>query len=548
MFPLTSRLRFGLRYCTYTLSKRRSSQHHGICWYTTNYSRKLRGPTAQDVSYFRSILARPDKSVLDGTATHDVMDELQKYNIDWTKHYQGSSDLVLRPQTTSEVSSILKYCHENYIGITPQGGNTSLCGAATPISNEIILSMEYMKRIYKLDEYSGILTCDAGCILQSLHDYAKEAGYLFPLDIGSKGTCHIGGNVSTNAGGHHFFRFGGLHGTVVGMEVVLADGRVLRMNIDANDDDDDNDDDCTHRFQYSSASLRKDNTGYDLKQLFIGGEGTLGIITKVAVACPSLPMSKNVALLVCGSYSDVLQVLKATKEELGETLSAIELIDWNTMKFVQEYGSGIGESLISELLSPGATNQPLFILVESQGCDPESDSKKMDAFLTGLYELSAIENGFLAQDSTQINQIWGIRENCNPSVARAGFVHKFDVSIGIESYMEVAEEVRVALNTANLSNLTVCVWGHVADGNAHINIVSKQFDKDVATAERIENIVYSSVMKRRGSISAEHGIGQSKRKYMHQIKDGAVLELMSQMKNLFDPHSILNPGKYLPEN
>lgn len=548
-FSLTSRLRFGLRYYSYIPSRRRTSQHIDIRWYTTNHSRTLRGPTAQDVSYFRSILARPDQSVLDGTAIQNVKDELEKYNVDWTKHYQGSSDLVLRPQTTSEVSSILKYCNENYIGITPQGGNTGLCGAATPISNEIILSMEYMNRIYKLDEYSGILTCDAGCILQSLHDFAKEKGYLFPLDIGSKGTCQIGGNVSTNAGGHHFFRFGGLHGTVVGMEVVLADGRVLRMNVDSGDDEnDDDDDDCTHPFQQSSASLRKDNTGYDLKQLFIGGEGTLGIITKVAVACPSLPTSKNVVLLVCRSYIDVLQVLKTAKEELGETLSAIELIDWNTMKFVKDYGSGFGDHLIAELLSPETTDQPLFILVESQGCDQESDSKKMDAFLTSLYESSAIENGFLAQDSKHIDEIWAIRESCNPSVARAGFVHKFDVSIGIEAYMEVAEEVRVALQDSNLFNLTVCVWGHVADGNAHINIVSGQFDKDkdAATAERIENIVYSSVLKRRGSISAEHGIGQSKRKYMKEIKKISVLELMSQMKNLFDPHGILNPGKYLP--
>jgi FAD/FMN-containing dehydrogenase len=541
MFSLTSRLRCGLRY-TYRCSQ------HGIRNTSNHPPRLLRGPAAQDVSYFRSVLARPGQSVLDGTSTPDVKGEIDnKYNVDWTKHYQGSSDLVLRPHTTSEVSTILKYCNENYIGVTPQGGNTGLCGAATPISNEIILSMEYINRIHKLDEYSGILTCDAGCILQSLHDFSNEKGYLFPLDIGSKGTCQIGGNVSTNAGGHHFFRFGGLHGTVVGMEVVLAGGRVLRINIDSDDDGNGNDD-CIHQFQQSSASVRKDNTGYDLKQLFIGGEGTLGIITKVAVACPALPTSKNVVLLVCNSYSDVLRVLQTAKEELGLGLSAIELIDWNTMQFVQKYGSGIGDHLISELLSSRATdNQPLFILVETQGCDQESDSSKMDAFLTSLHESSAIENGFLAQDSKHVDQIWSIRESCNPSVARAGYVHKFDVSIGIEAYMEVAEEVSVALKNANLPNLTVCVWGHVADGNAHINIVS-EFGQDAAIAERVENIVYSSVLKRKGSISAEHGIGQSKRKYMKQIKDGAVLELMSQIKSLFDPHLILNPGKYLPGN
>mmetsp|Transcript_12894 Transcript_12894/g.21125 ORF Transcript_12894/g.21125 Transcript_12894/m.21125 type:complete len:534 (+) Transcript_12894:77-1678(+) len=533
MFSLTRRLSFGLRY-TNVPSRRNESN-----------SKKLRGPAAQDVSYFRSVLTRPSHSVLDGTASHDVKDEIdKKYNTDWTRHYKGSSDLVLRPQTTWEVSSILKYCNENHIGVTTQGGNTGLCGGATPISNEVVLSMEYMNRIYKLDEYSGVMTCDAGCILQSLHDYAEEKGFLFPLDIGSKGTCQIGGNVSTNAGGHHFFRFGGMHGTVVGMEVVLADGRVLRLNIDNSED---GNNERTHQFQQSSASLRKDNTGYDLKQLFIGGEGTLGIVTKVAVACPALPTSKNVALLVCNSYNDVLQILKTSKEELGEILSAIELIDSNTMNFIQKYGAGNGDHLITELLSSETTSkQPLFILVESQGCNQESDFSKMDSFLTSLYESSTIENGFLAQDSKQIEEIWGLREACNPSVAQAGYVHKFDVSIGIESYMEVAEEVSDALKKSNLPDLTVCCWGHVADGNAHINIISGQFDGDVNEAEAIENIVYSSVMKRKGSISAEHGIGQSKRKYIGQTKDEAVLELMSQVKNLFDPNFILNPGKYLP--
>ena len=532
MFSLTSRLRVGLRFVN-TQSKRSAS----------NLSRNLRGPTEQDAHYFRSILARPDHSVLDGIATQDIKDEIDnKYNKDWTNHYQGSSDLVLRPRSTEEVSSILKYCNENYIGVTPQGGNTGLCGGATPISNEIILSMEYMKRIYKLDEYSGVLTCDSGCILQSLHDFAEEKGYLFPLDIGSKGTCQIGGNVSTNAGGHHFFRFGGLHGLVVGMEVVLADGRVLRMNVDF---DNDSNDDFNNQSHQSSDSVRKDNTGYDLKQLFIGGEGTLGIITKVAVACPALPASKNVVLLVCNSYDDVLEILKASKEELGEILSAIELIDSNTMKFVKKYGSS-GDDLISELLSSGETdNQPLFILVESQGCDQEADASKMDAFLTRLYESSIIENGVFAQDSKQMEDIWAVRESCNPSVARAGYVHKFDVSIGIEAYMEVAEEVSEKLKALEMDEV-VCVWGHVGDGNAHINIVSGQLDTDDATAEKIENIVYSSVLRRKGSISAEHGIGQSKRKYMKQIKDDATLELMSRTKALFDPHKILNPGKYLP--
>eukprot|EP00970_Alexandrium_tamarense_P020762 scaffold15629_cov572-Alexandrium_tamarense.AAC.1 len=180
-----------------------------------------------------------------------------------------------------------------------------------------------MNQINCLDEHSGILQCDSGCILQNLHEYAYDKGFLFPLDIGSKGTCQIGGNVSTNAGGQYFYRFGGLHGTVVGLEVVLPNGRILQLNIDDVDVAVSSDKGVRRR----SSSHRKDNTGYDLKHLFIGAEGTLGIITKVAIACPTLPASKNVALLVCNSYQDVLSVLQSAKEELAEILSAMELMD-----------------------------------------------------------------------------------------------------------------------------------------------------------------------------------------------------------------------------
>jgi FAD/FMN-containing dehydrogenase len=192
----------------------------------------------------------------------------------------------------------------------PQGGNTGLCGGATPLHDEVIISLEGMNTIYGIDGQSGILTCDAGAILENLHSFANERGYLFPLDIGAKGSCQIGGNVSTNAGGQYFFRFGGLHGTVMGLEVVLPDGRVMHLNMENVDDY------GTIQQSKRIASHRKDNTGYDLKHLFIGAEGTIGMITKVSIACPALPTSKNATLLVCDSYCNVLKVLKTAKEEV----------------------------------------------------------------------------------------------------------------------------------------------------------------------------------------------------------------------------------------
>lgn len=436
----------------------------------------------------------------------------------------------------------------------PQGGNTGLCGGATPINDEIILSLEDMDTIHNLDAHSGILTCDSGCILQNLSEYSSEYGYLFPLDIGSKGTCQIGGNVSTNAGGQYFFRFGGLHGTVMGLEVVLPDGRVMHLNMDR-----DGFDGQAHQQRNGRGGThRKDNTGYDLKHLFIGAEGTLGIVTKVAIACPALPTSKNATLLVCDSYKNVLKVLQSAKEELGEILSAMELMDYNTLKLVQQYsfrGDDSGSRLLQDMLQSDPPSsqpeqfQPLYLLVETQGSNDEHDTLKMDAFLSRLYESDTIYNGFLAQDTKQMMEMWNIRESCNPSVARAGCVYKFDVSIPIEEYMDVAWEVEGKLmSKMNPSDLSVCVWGHIADGNAHINVVTPgQFEKDSALAELIETTVYDSVLKRKGSISAEHGLGQSKNESLSQIKEGVVLDVMTNMKNLFDPHGIMNPSKYLPK-
>ena len=537
-------------------------------------SQQLRGPTHHDLTYFRSILSPSDRHIISALPDGKVgepsssssstglppspepqADELTRYNRDWTGHYHGSSQLILRPKSTVEVSSILRYCHENFIGVVPQGGNTGLCGGATPIQNEIILSLEDMNTIYHIDKHSGILTCDAGVILQNLQDYATDNGRLFPSDIGSKGTCQIGGNVSTNAGGQYLFRFGGLHGTVMGLEVVLPDGRVMQFNMNVAGEDDD-DGTVEERKTMVCGTHRKDNTGYDLKHLFIGAEGTLGIVTKVAIVCPALPTSKNAALLVCSSYEHVLQVLQTAHEELGEVLSAMELMDDNTLQFVQQHGfseTDGGSRLLQDMLESDSGSdhaiRPLYLLVETQGSNSDHDSSKMDIFLTRLFASNTIQNGFLASDFKQMNEMWRIRESCNPSVARAGCVYKFDVSIPIEEYMDVAWELEREFGARfeHSVDLKVCVWGHVADGNAHINVVTPgRFDKDYSLTQDIETVVYDTVRKRSGSISAEHGLGQSKNEELGRIKEKNVLDVMVQIKALFDPHGIMNPGKFLP--
>ncbi|XP_044525448.1 D-2-hydroxyglutarate dehydrogenase, mitochondrial [Gracilinanus agilis] len=241
--------------------------------------------------------------------------ELKLANVDWLKMVRGCSKVLLKPRTTEEVSQILRYCSERNLAVNPQGGNTGMVGGSVPVFDEIVLSTALMDRVISFDAVSGILVCQAGCILERLNQYVEERDFIMPLDLGAKGSCHIGGNVATNAGGLRLLRYGSLRGTVLGLEAVLADGLVL---------------DCL-------TSLRKDNTGYDLKQLLIGSEGTLGVITAVSILCPRKPRAVNVAFLGCAGFADVLNTFSACRGMLGEILSAYEFMDHHCMRLVESH-------------------------------------------------------------------------------------------------------------------------------------------------------------------------------------------------------------------
>lgn len=253
--------------------------------------------TDTDISHFESILTK--SRVISDSA------EMQGYNVDFIGCVRGYSRIVLKPKSTEEVSAILRYCNEKRLAVCPQGGNTGLVGGSVPVFDEIILSMQLMDKVEKMDELSGILICEAGCILEKLEEQASEKGLIMPLDLGAKGTCHIGGNVSTNAGGLRLLRYGNLHGSVLGVEAVKADGTIINL----------------------MSNFKKDNTGYHLKHLFIGSEGTLGVVTKVAMFLPTAPKAVNIAFLGLKSYEDVLKTFLAAKRDLGEILSSCEFID-----------------------------------------------------------------------------------------------------------------------------------------------------------------------------------------------------------------------------
>lgn len=465
--------------------------------------------TDKDAEAFLSMMNHREGSVL--------TEDLESYNQDWSKRWKGDSPMVLRPNSTQQVSSILEYCNTHDIAVVPQGGNTGLVGGGVPLDQEVILSLKSLNQIHSLDASSGILICDAGCILQELQQYTADQGYLVPTDIGSKGSCLIGGNVATNAGGQYFYRHGSLHANVLGLEVVLANGEILNL---------------------MNTNL-KDNTGYDLKQLFIGAEGTLGVITKICLHCPTLLSSRQAVLVACTEYKHVVQTLQLAKSMLGEVLAAFEYMDRPVLDLV-------GKDKSIPLSQPDGDNYPYCILIETQGSHEEHDAAKLEAFLETSMTDELVVDGIVAQDLNQFQNLWEIREYCGVAVATNGRPYKYDISLPCGEFESVVQDIRQRLGETHPDTVAVN-WGHVIDGDLHLNILTPgEFEKDQSLMDRLEPYLIDLIMSHGGSISAEHGLGQDKNIYMNKIKDANVVETMRTVKKMFDPKGILNPGKYLP--
>ncbi|XP_047466940.1 D-2-hydroxyglutarate dehydrogenase, mitochondrial [Mugil cephalus] len=458
--------------------------------------------TEEDLAFFRKILPS-------GTITDP--DLVASSNVDWLKSVRGSSEVLLRPQTTEEVSQILRYCNSRNLAVNPQGGNTGLVGGSVPVYDEIILSTSLMNNILTFDNISGILTCQAGCVLENLSLYLEERDHIMPLDLGAKGSCQIGGNVATNAGGLRLLRYGSLRGTVLGLEAVLADGRVL---------------DCL-------ATLRKDNTGYDLKQLFIGSEGTLGVITAVSVLCPRKPTSVNVVFLGCESFEQLLKTFQLCKGMLGEILSAFEFLDSECMRLLNTH-----------LKLPNPISEcPFYIVIETSGSDVAHDEQKLHNFLEEAMTSLLVTDGTVATEDSKINALWSMRERVTEALTHDGYVYKYDISLPVERIYQLVTDMRERLGDRAKS---VVGYGHVGDGNLHLNITSPA--KDPALLAAIEPFVFEWTASCKGSVSAEHGLGLKKRNYIYYSKPSQAVTLMGDIKAMLDPKGILNPYKTLPDN
>ena len=417
---------------------------------------------------------------------------------------------IIRPASTREVSEVLKLCHAAGQGVVTHGGLTGLVGGAHAEQDEIVLSLERMRALEPVDTINRTITVDAGVPLQRVHEAAEGAGLLFPLDLGARGSCTIGGNIATNAGGNSVIRYGMTRDQLLGVEAVMADGTIIS----------------------SLNGVIKNNTGYDLKQLFIGSEGTLGIVTRAVLRLRPLPRSSNTALVAIESFDLLGRFLADMDSALGGTLSAFEVM-WNDFyRLIVGDGSKHGQPLGSD--------HGFYVLLESTGGHEDSDKVRFEGALEEAFESELIVDAVIAQSKQQREDLWSIRDDIEGLTQLLMPPIVFDISLGIPHMDDYVDEVRQQLTDRWPDSLMV-VFGHLGDGNIHLGITVGSHAPDEVHA--VETIVYEALGRRRGVISAEHGIGLDKREYLKHSRSEDEISLMKTLKQALDPKGILNPGK-----
>jgi FAD/FMN-containing dehydrogenase len=429
--------------------------------------------------------------------------------------YRGEALAVVRPRDRDEVAFVLQECGKAGVPVVPQGGNTGLVGGGVPYGG-IVLSLARLDRIREIDPVNATITVEAGCILKSVQDAASEAGYLFPLSLASEGSCRIGGNLATNAGGTAVLRYGNMRDLTLGLEVVLADGRIWD----------------------GLKGLRKDNTGYDLKDLFIGSEGTLGIITAAVLKLFPKTRARVTAFIGCASPHDALRVFQQLREAAGDQLTAFEYMPDFGLEIVLKHNPGA--------VRPLAGSHASYALIELTSTQKDADLQgQLETILGGAIEEGLVEDAVLSASEAQSQALWNLRESLSEVQRLEGGSIKHDVAVPVS---RVAEFIEVATKAceAEMAGVRVCAFGHVGDGNIHFNL-SQPVGMDKAAYlsqwERFNRIVHDIVHGMNGSISAEHGIGLIKRDELRLYKDPVAIDLMHTLKRALDPQNLLNPGK-----
>ena len=440
-------------------------------------------------------------------------------DVDLTRHLRDFGVVAMHPEvvvgvayprTTQEVSAVLRICHADGLPVTPQGGMTGFAGGSVPTVRCLILSLERMRAIEEIDCAAATMTVQAGAPLQLVQTAADEADLFFPLDIGARGSCQIGGNAATNAGGVRVLRYGMMRELVLGIEAVLADGTIIN----------------------SLNKMLKNNAAYDVKQLFIGSEGTLGIITRLTLRLFPKAHSCSTAICAVKTYTQLLELLARARRGWGATLSAFEAM-WP--EFYQ-----LGTVALSRR-PPLALGHPLYILLDTLGTDADSDQLRFERVIEQALAEGVIEDAVIAQSGAQTREFWAIRDSPGEYPRVFWPQLSFDVSLPTGDIGEFAMQCRAALQ-ARWPTIRTVFFGHVADGNIHLSV---QTDDDPLPEIEMEQIVYGVVGQRQGSVSAEHGIGTQKIPYLHYSRSAEELALMRTLKSALDPKGILNPGKVI---
>ena len=444
---------------------------------------------------------------------------IEPYLVEERGLFKGKSSLLLKPQNTEEVSKILKLCNEHNIKVVPQGGRTGLCGGTIPSENgkEIMLSLERMNNIKELNEENFTITVEAGCILNNIQNIADEKNFLFPLSLASEGSCTIGGNISTNAGGINVLRYGMARDLVLGIEVVLANGEIWNNLI----------------------SLRKDNRGYDLKQLFIGSEGTLGIITSAVLKLFPAPRNIETALFAIPNPDAAIELLGLARSASADLLNAYELVSRVGMEMVIKHIPGAKE--------PIKEKYKWYILIEFSS----SSKNNLRQQIEDLFELALNKNivldGVIAESTQQRKELWTLRDGLNEAQKPEGGSIKHDISVPINNVSKFIYSASKCVEEF-IPNSRVVAFGHIGDGNIHFNISQplKQDKKEFLNKwTDVNKLVFDIVKNLDGSFSAEHGIGKLKREELQNYNPTIEINLMKSIKSSFDPNNILNPGKVL---
>ena len=453
---------------------------------------------------------------------HALVDQdvISSYLVEQRGLYHGSTPLVLRPSSPQEVSEIMKLASETGTPIVPQGGNTGLVGAQQPdeSANEIIVSMERLNTIRSIDVEGNLALVEAGVVLQTLQEKVDEKGRFFPLSLGSEGSCQIGGNLSSNAGGTDVLAYGNTRELCLGLEVVLPDGRIL--------------DDLRY--------VKKDNSGYDLKDLFIGAEGTLGIITAAVMKLFPKPQGKAVAYAGMKSPEKALELLLLAQKKVGSMLTGFELMAKVGMEMSLNYVKGARAPLERE------SEWYVLLDISSSHSDGEANNT-MEDILSDALQQNIIEDASIAQSVSQQKEFWRLREDMSPAQKLEGGSIKHDISVPIASIPDFISEAAKIIETISPGARIVC-FGHMGDGNLHYNVsqpVGADKQAYLSLWGEMNHRIHTLVMSYNGSFSAEHGIGQLKRKELVAFKSPVALSLMRSIKQIFDPKNIMNPGKML---